>query len=80
MFLRPAFARAVDYVVSEVPQDLRGELEGVIGQLCEPDPKLRGHPLDRNNPGTQFALHRYVSLFDRLAKRAEDSNGYQVET
>ena len=42
LFLRPAFARAVDYVVSEVPQDLRGELEGVIGQLCEPDPKLRG--------------------------------------
>ena len=71
LFLRPAFARAVDYVVSEVPHDLRGELEGVIGQLCEPDPKLRGHPRDRSNPATQFALHRYVSLFDRLAKRAE---------
>jgi eukaryotic-like serine/threonine-protein kinase len=46
------------------------ELVKAASELCNPDPALRGHPLERA-AGNKFGLARYVSLFDILAKRAE---------
>lgn len=42
-----------------------------IAQMTQPDPSKRGHPRDRTSMTSSFALRRYVSLFNRLAARAE---------
>ena len=71
VFLRPAFADAVEYVVAEVPEGLRADVRGFLQQLCEPDPIRRGHPLERRPGGNSFSLERYVAKLDLLARRAE---------
>ena len=71
VFLRPAFADAVEYVVAEVPEGLRAGVRGLLQQLCEPDPIRRGHPLERRPGGNSFSLERYVAKLDLLARRAE---------
>lgn len=71
LFLRPAFAEAVDYVVREVPVYVRPDIRGALSALCDPDPALRGYPRSRGNTRTQFSVRRYVSLFNRLASKAE---------
>ena len=71
LFLRPTFADAVDYVVGEVPQYVRPDIRAALTALCDPDPSLRGHPRDRGSAHTQFAVRRYVSLFNYLANKAE---------
>jgi serine/threonine protein kinase len=47
------------------------ELTTLIRYLCEPDVTLRGHPLNRANPATQFILERFVSRLNVMAERAE---------
>ena len=47
------------------------ELAGLVTQLCNPDPQLRGHPKNIGYRGDRYSLERYVSIFDRLAKKAE---------
>jgi serine/threonine protein kinase len=47
------------------------ELTNLVRYLCEPDPALRGHPLNRQNRGTQFSMERFISRLDVLAGRAE---------
>lgn len=42
-----------------------------IAQMTQPDPGKRGHPRDRASMTSSYALRRYVSLFNRLAARAE---------
>ena len=42
---------------------------GVVEQLCEPDPRLRGHPAARPTQN-HYGLDRYISQFDLLARRA----------
>ena len=56
---------------AQVPADFRGRLGVSVRQLCDPDPRLRGHPTNRTGVGNPYSLERYVSLFDSLAKRAE---------
>lgn len=70
LFLRPAFDDAVQYVAEEVPIDFRADLRTALLQLCDPDPRRRGHPRDRGSAGNPFGLQRYVSLFARLATQA----------
>jgi hypothetical protein len=41
----------------------------VIRQLCEPDPRRRGHRQDVER--SQFNLERFISTFDLLATKAE---------
>jgi serine/threonine protein kinase len=47
------------------------ELAAAVRYLCDPDPALRGHPRDRWAIAAQHSLARFISLFDRLASRAE---------
>jgi len=71
-YLRAAFDRAVSELAAQVPRELAAGLEAVVRQLCEPDPRRRGHPRDRTALfGNPFNLERYVAWFDRLARRAE---------
>ena len=70
-FLRDAFDRvAIDFANSLRP-DLRKELPTIFRQLCDPDPKLRGHPADRASIGNSYSLQRYEGKFSTLAGKAE---------
>ena len=40
-------------------------------ELCNPDPVVRGHPLEKGAGSNHLSLARYVSLFDYLAKLAD---------
>jgi serine/threonine protein kinase len=50
---------------------LKEELVQIVRELCDPDPKYRGHPLERRSEASQFSLERYVARFDLLARREE---------
>ena len=71
----PYVRNAHDFCFSEferqIHQRIRGRLGEAIRQLCEPDPLLRGHPIDRARRGTSYSLERYVARFDHLARVAE---------
>jgi serine/threonine protein kinase len=54
--------------------EVRDRVRRIFRELCEPDPSLRGHPRARSGTGPDYALDRYVSEFDLLARRT----AYQV--
>jgi len=68
-YLRDAFDRALATIEPQIPDPARTKLLPALRQLCEPDPALRGHPLDRRF--NQHSMERYVSLFNLLASDAE---------
>jgi eukaryotic-like serine/threonine-protein kinase len=71
----PHLIEASDSVAEEFEARLGdGELIGIADryrELCEPDPRRRGHPKARLARGDPYALDRYVSYFDHLANLAE---------
>jgi serine/threonine protein kinase len=69
-YVRDAFGRVVGTLRQSVPSHLSTETALIVMQLCEPDPRLRGHPRDRNTPN-QYSMERYLSRFDLMARRAE---------
>ena len=41
----------------------------LIREMCDPDPEVRGSP--KLAGVTRYSIDRYVSIFDRLAKKAD---------
>lgn len=75
--VRDAFSKAMEIFLACVPVELRSDLSALVRYLCEPDPQLRGHPLNRSSIlGNPHSLERFVSAFDLLAKKAE----YKIAT
>ena len=70
-YLRNAFGQAMDMFALSVSDELRNDLKIVVRQLCEPDPELRGHPLDKIGHQSRFSLQRYISSLNLLASKAE---------
>jgi len=70
-YIRDAFGRAVASFLEDVPEDTRAAISPLVRELCEPDPRLRGHPRTRVVRGNQYSVERYVSTFDMLASKAE---------
>ncbi|EKF20584.1 protein kinase family protein [Nitratireductor pacificus pht-3B] len=71
-FVRSSFTDLVSDFETAVPEWLREKLVPAFVQLTEPDPQLRGHPLERKSKhGSQFSLTRYISLFNTLAATAK---------
>lgn len=68
-FVQAAFDLSLEEFAQSVPELARNDLRVAVSQLCEPDPVRRGHPLNRRT--RQFSFERYISLFDRLARKAE---------
>jgi len=68
-YVRDAFGRMMEQIRQTLPLSIRDDLAQAIELLCDPDPQRRGHPRDLNS--FQFNFERFVSLFDRLATRAE---------
>jgi hypothetical protein len=70
-YVRDAFGRVVDFVRQQLIDELKQDVILTVRELCEPDIRLRGHPLNRLGRGDPFSLERYISRFDLLARRAE---------
>lgn len=68
-FVRDAFDRSLTKIGPHISEPLRDDLLGAIREMCEPDPLLRGSP-KRADVG-RYSLDRYVSIFDRLSKKAD---------
>ncbi len=71
-YVRNAFGDSIHAFSEPLTIDIRDRLTAAVKQLCEPEPALRGHPLNRTGIGAnQYSLERYIALFDVLAKKAE---------
>ncbi len=70
-YVRDAFDRVMGSFQTDIPGEVRDVIVTTVRELCEPDPRLRGHPFNRGRAGSQYSLERYISQFDMLAKRAE---------
>lgn len=69
--VQAAFEDVLNALEPDLPESCREEVIAAIRQLCNPDPSKRGHPLTRRSRGNPYSLERYVSLFNKLALRAE---------
>jgi serine/threonine protein kinase len=76
--VRDAFDRALQRLSEAIPEPYRADLLGIVRELCDPEPALRGHPKNRKNAAIQYSLERYVTRFDLLAKKAEYALGKAV--
>jgi serine/threonine protein kinase len=71
-YLNHAFEECLAEIKNALPSAIQGKIVEVIRWLCNPDPKLRGHPKDISQVhGNQFSLQRVISAFDLLASKAE---------
>lgn len=71
-YIREAFGRALDEFSTHVTDPaLRTELKSLVQYLCDPDLKLRGHPLNHRGFANRLSLERFVSRLNLLARRAE---------
>lgn len=70
-YVRDAFDLALETLERHVPTALREDVMAIVGQLCDPDPELRGHPAERIGHHNRYSLERYVSTLNELARKAE---------
>ncbi|MEJ7891850.1 MAG: protein kinase [Solirubrobacteraceae bacterium] len=72
--LAPYLRNALDQVALDLEATLEGDhaadLVIMFRELCDPDPERRGHPRTRAGGGNPYALDRYVTKLDLLARRA----------
>lgn len=69
-YVRDAFGRILVRLEGVVLDRVGSDAIAVIRQLCDPDPLVRGDA--RRGDGFQrYDMERFVSYFDRLARRAE---------
>jgi serine/threonine protein kinase len=66
-FLTHAFTTAAGTFEAQLHPALAADLMPIYRQLCEPDPRKRGHPGQALN---KLALERFVTKFDVMAVRA----------
>lgn len=69
-YLRDALWRVSEQIPELDDPELRNELLLRFRELCDPDPARRGHPKAKIGSGNPWAMERYVSRFDALARRA----------
>ena len=72
-YIVDAFDRILLDLTTLLDADYVAELPVHLRQLCHPNPGQRGHPTSIREGFNQYSLERYVSIFDRLASRAEIS-------
>jgi serine/threonine protein kinase len=69
--LREANGRVVEAMPEFTDSWVRATVVARFLELCDPDPRDRGHPLSRNGVGSPYSLERYVSYFNALEARAQ---------
>ena len=60
------FRDAIDF------EDVKDELESTVRFLCNPDPSRRGHSKNLLQKYNQYGLARFLTIFDRIAKKYEN--------
>lgn len=65
--VRQAFDQVALDLRTELPEKIAVEVITVFRELCDPDPRLRGHARNPGGSVSRYNLERYVSRFDRLA-------------
>lgn len=70
-YVTDAFEKALEEIGLSIPEEIRPKMITAIRQLCEPDPRKRGHPLNRIGHSNPYSVERYMPLFDHCARRAE---------
>ena len=73
-YLRYVYSETIRELRQCIPEDFANEVVDVVKQLCDLDPRKRGHPKSTSFGGGQYSLERYVTKFDLLAKRAQLSS------
>jgi hypothetical protein len=68
-FVVDAYGRAVSRIGDAVHSEAGQGLSTMVGELCHPDPALRGDPVARRFGQDQYSLVRYVTRLDLLAKK-----------
>ena len=69
-YIENAFAQIIRDLRKQITPEFADEIPEIVKQLCNPDPERRGDP-KHIELGNQYSLERYVSIFDRLALKAE---------
>jgi serine/threonine protein kinase len=69
-YLEEGFARTMEDISADLPQEVKDEARALIAELCQPDLLKRGHPKGIGR-GDQYSLERYVSQLDQLVRRVE---------
>ena len=70
-YLQRAFAQILREVPDNIPSSVASEIRDAVVHLCHLDPEKRGHPRNAQTSDHRYSLERYVSVFDRLANKAE---------
>ena len=70
-YVRDAMEQVIEALIASVDDSIRDDLTPLARYLCEPDPALRGHPVNRAGRGGRFGVERFVSRFDYCAKLSE---------
>ena len=70
-YLQHVFTQIIRELRQNIRTDVADDIANTVKQICNPDPELRGHPRNIKSRGNQYSLERYISIFDRLAKKAE---------
>jgi len=70
-YLKDTYVRVIQRIRELCCHELRDEIAPMIGYLCHPDVKERGHPLARRLQKNVFSLDRVVSKLDLLSRRME---------
>jgi serine/threonine protein kinase len=73
--LRVAFGEVMEEFSACLPEAIRDPILSSTMQLCDlqlcdPDPRFRGHPRSRRELGSSYRLDRYVTLYDLLYRKA----------
>lgn len=70
--IQDAMTRALYELSEDFPPQFRTELNSIVLDLCNPDPKFRAHAGQKEAPSAgPLWLQRYVSKFDLLEKKAQ---------
>ncbi|MES1924837.1 protein kinase [Salinisphaera sp. T31B1] len=73
--IKPHISDLVDAILNDALSNahptIRGDLQSVLDELCNVEPEKRGKPGLGRPLAVQFSLQRYISIFDRLAKKSE---------
>lgn len=67
----PYLERVFAELIREFRDDFGDEIAELVKQLCNPNLDFRGHPKNIKIGSNQYSLERYVSILNRLAKKAE---------
>jgi serine/threonine protein kinase len=71
-YLREAFGRVIETFSAQISNEhLKREITGLVRELCDPDPNVRGDSTNRQRGCNPFSMERYLTRFDLLSRRAD---------